>query len=88
MIRLLKTGRGAFAKFGDGTVRIYSYLLKGRYGGQVELTSCVKTKTGANVPDDKVLEGTNKIVLDFGSIEALDLFIKKLQSLKEDMHDV
>lgn len=86
MVQKLKNGRGAVARFGGGTVRINPYTLKTRMGGQVELTQCYKAAVGSS--DAKTIPQSNKIVLDFDSVESLDVLIEKLQDLREDMiHD-
>lgn len=83
MIQKLKNGRGAIARFGNGTVRVKPYTLMTRFGGQVELTQCSKKNIGAD-PGESVV-GSNKIVLDFSSVAALDVLIEKLQHLREDL---
>lgn len=83
MVQKLKNGKGAVARFGKGSVRVKAYTLKTRFGGQVELTTCKKTQIG-----EKALESiphSNKIVLDFSSIESLDVMIETLQDLREDL---
>lgn len=84
-IQKLKNGRGAVARFGEGTVRIKPYTLQTRFGGQIELTQCRKKKTGEPVTQEDVVPNSNKIVLDFASIESVDVLIEKLQALREDM---
>lgn len=85
MVTILRKGSGAVARFGQGTVKIKPYTLKTRFGGQVELTTCKKTATGAD-PGESV-RNSNKIVLDFSTLESLDAVIKKLQDLREDMEN-
>lgn len=83
MIQKLKNGSGAVARFGNGTVRIKPYTLKTRHGGQVELTTCHKTKVGDEAfQTDRY---SNKIVLDFASVESLDVLIAKLKDLRDDL---
>lgn len=83
MIQKLKNGKGAIARFGNGTVRVKAYTLMTRYGGQIELTQCSKKSIGAD-PGPTVTE-SNKIVLDFNNLEGLDVLIEKLQNLREDL---
>lgn len=83
MIQLLKNGKGAVARFGNGTVKVKAYTLQTRFGGQVELTTCSKTPIGEEPSSSK---GTpNKVVLDFSNLESLDVVIEKLQDLREDL---
>lgn len=83
MIQKLKNGKGAVARFGNGTVRVNPYTLKSRYGCQVELTTCPKAVVGDNAKE--TIHNSNKIVLDFSSIESLDVLIEKLNNLREDL---
>lgn len=73
------------AFFGNGTVRINPYTLKTRYGGQVELTECSPKTIGGAATKDDVVPETNKIVLNFSSLDSLDVLIEKLQNLREDL---
>lgn len=84
-IQKLKNGKGAVARFGNGTVRIRPYVLQTREGGQIELTQCRKKQTGEAVTKEDVIPQTNKIVLDFKSVESVDILMQKLQALRDDM---
>lgn len=86
MIQRLKNGKGAVARFGSGTVKIISYPLKTRPGGQIELTTCKKSPIGYNEGLETV-EGSNKIVLNFPSVKSLDILIQKLEDLRETLVD-
>jgi hypothetical protein len=83
MIQRLKNGRGAVARFGNGTVKVRPYALKTRFGGQVELTTCGKTTIGEAAGDTQKV--SNKIVLDFANLESLDVLIDRLKDLRDDM---
>lgn len=83
MIQNLRNGKGAVARFGNGTVKIKPYTLKTRFGGQVELTTCRKTDVGGEAKES--VPQSNKVVLDFSSVESLDVLIQKLQDLREDL---
>lgn len=88
MIKKFKTPAGSvgtMAFFGSGTVRIHGYVLKSRYGAQLELTECSKTEVGFPVTEDKIVEKTNKIVLDFASVKALDEVIRQLRDVREEL---
>lgn len=85
MIQKLKNGRGAIARFGNRTVRIKPYTLRTRSGGQVELTQCRKMAADEVPTNEDVVANSNKIVLDFASLESLDVLIQRLQDLREDM---
>lgn len=85
MVKYFKNTAGISAKFGKGTVRIQPYILKLRYGGQLQLSCCDKTKLGEEPPVSK--KKTPKIILDFSTIESLDVMIEKLQDLREMMTD-
>ena len=85
MIQKMKNGLGAVARFGTRTVRIHAYTLKTRFGGQIELTQCRKMKEGESPSTEDIVPSTNKIVLDFQSIESLDILIDRLNDLREDM---
>lgn len=87
MIQKLKNGRGAVARFGNRTVRIKPYTLRTRFGGQVELTQCRKMGPNEAPSEQDVTANSNKIVLDFESIESLDILIQRLQDLREDMNN-
>jgi hypothetical protein len=84
MIRKIQSG-GAMAFFGNGTVRVRPYTLKTRYGGQVELTECRPRAIGGAVDKEDVVYNSNKIVLNFESVDSLDVLIEKLQDLREDL---
>lgn len=84
MIRKTLDGGTLIAKFGRGTVHIKQHLLQSRYGGQVQLTPCRKSKIGKDVAKDNIFKNP-KIVLDFGSVESLQVLINKLEELKADM---
>lgn len=83
MLRPLKNG--TFVKFGNGTVRIRPYSLKSRFGGQIELTECIPLNIGADASELDVINDTVKVVLDFQSIESLDVLILKLEGLREEI---
>lgn len=84
MIQKLKNGKGAVARFGRGTVRIRPYAMFSRVGGQIELTTCQPQAIGTSpVPKSLIVEGTNKIVLDFESLASLNQLIEKLNDLKD-----
>lgn len=84
MIQKLKNGKGAVARFGNGTVRIKPYALVQRFGGQLELTTCEKKAVGTSpVSRNAIVEDTNKIVLDFGTMASLDQLIEKLNDLRD-----
>lgn len=85
MIQRLKNGKGTVARFGHGTVRIRAYTLATRFGGQIELTQCLKKSLGESVSKDEVLPESNKIVMDFESVKSLDQLIEKLQDLRQDL---
>lgn len=85
MIQRIKDRKGVVARFGTGTVKIYPYVLKSRFGGQVELTECTPTEIGKQPEDGSLVPDKPKIVLDFGSLQSLDVLIEKLQDLREEM---
>jgi hypothetical protein len=80
--KIRSVSAGLIARFGGGTVKVRAYVLKTRTGGQVEFTQCRKTTIGDE--PDEVLH-SNKIVLDFTSLESLDVVIDRLQGLRDDM---
>lgn len=75
--------RGVIARFGKGTVKVKQYLLKGRFGGQVELTTCPPTEIGED-PNNGKSTGL-KVVLDFSNVQSLDVVIERLQDLRKEM---
>lgn len=84
MIQKLTNGKGAVARFGRGTVRIRPYAMVTRFGGQLELTTCHQQAVGTSPVSKKlVVDGTNKIVLDFESMASLDQLIEKLNDLRD-----
>lgn len=85
MIQKLRNGKGSVARFGTGTVRINAYTLKTRYGGQIELTQVKAQPVGSETDSSNVVSGSNKIVLDFASLQSLDILLEKLQDLRNDL---
>lgn len=85
MIQRLKSGKGAVARFGRGTVLIKPYVLKTRFGGQIELTEIKKVKDLTKATDKDKIPGTNKIVLDFSNLESVNSLIHQLENLRDDM---
>lgn len=84
MIQLIRAGRGMVARFGNGSVRISTYTLKARLGAQVELTQVRRQEIGSSAEKEDIIPESNKVVLDFASIESLDIFLEKLQELRSD----
>lgn len=85
MIKKFQNNKGTMVNFGQGTVRIKSHILQSRFGAQIELATCEKTELG-KIPSKVNLD--NKVVLDFSSLESLDLLIEKLTGVRELLSEV
>lgn len=86
MVRFIKTKRGgAIAKFGNGTVNVKAYPLQSRIGAQLELSRCVATNIGEK--SEKIFTREPNIVLDFTSLESLQIVIDKLEDIREMLID-
>jgi prolyl-tRNA editing enzyme YbaK/EbsC (Cys-tRNA(Pro) deacylase) len=83
MVRAFKNKAGVIAKLGNGTVRVQAKTLQSRFAGQIELTECTKTKIGDVPPEGN--KSRSRIVLDFESLESIDVVIDKLIQLREEL---
>lgn len=84
MVKFFISRTGIKANFGNKTIRINTYPLMSRYGGQMELTTCKKQVGDAEIEQ---IDKSPKIVLDFSTIESLDIVIEKLTYLRTQMED-
>jgi len=85
MIKKFQNNKGTMVNFGKGTVRIKTHILQSRFGAQVEFVTCEKTELG-KVPSKVDL--LNKVVLDFSTLESLDLLIEKLTEARDLLSEV
>lgn len=86
MVKHFKSVDGISIKLGEGTTRIHSYLVKSRPTGQIEMSTCFKVIPG--IQDNIVkVPLSPKVVLDFSTRESIDILIKKLNDLKDQMEE-
>lgn len=81
MISTVKSLEGTLIKFGDGTLR----LRPSKFGSQLEIISCKKTEIGEVPSSDKLIPGAQRIILEFTSVESLDVLLNKLNWIRSQM---
>lgn len=86
MVTRFKSVTGTRVKFGNGTVRVRPHVLQSRPGVQLELSSCKPTAIG-ETPDPVSRQMSEKVVLEFTSIQSIDVVMEKLQHLRECLED-